>query len=145
MPIIILLALCTLCYAAFEVFAGLAGNRVNSWLAAVLYNGIGTFVPLIIYLSLSHKGKTTVKGIVFAGLAGVAIMLFSLGLARVFARGGELNYVIPVIYGGAIVLSSLYGIFILKEKSGILQSLGLLLVVGGIGCIVLAQTKLKIR
>jgi uncharacterized membrane protein len=74
-------------------------------------------------------------------LAGVAILLFSVLLARIFNRGGNLVYVIPLVYGGAMVLSSLFGWLFLKEKVTGLQALGLALVVFGVTCIVAAKLK----
>lgn len=142
MPLVALILLCTLFYALFEIFAGLAGGKVNDWLAAVLYNSIGSVVPLVVYVISRHKGKSTVSGMLFAGLAGVAILLFSVVLARIFNRGGNLTYIIPVVYGGAIVLSSLFGWLILKDKVTGLQALGLVFIVVGVACVVVAKLKI---
>jgi uncharacterized membrane protein len=141
MSLITLILCCTLFYSLFEIFAGLAGGKVDNWLAAILYNGIGTVIPIGIYFISKSKGKTTPSGIVFAGLAGIAILLFSVILARIFNRGGNLAYVIPVVYGGAIVLSSLFGWLCLKEKVSSLQALGLIFVVIGVTCVVVSKLK----
>lgn len=138
MPLIALILICSLFYAGFEILASLAGGRINDWLAAVLYNGIGTVIPLVVYF-LTAKGKTTWKGIAFASLAGVAIMLFSVLLAHIFNRHGNLSYVIPVIYGVAIVISSLYGILVAKDKTTTLELLGILLVIVGVGFIAFSK------
>ena len=143
MQTIVLLAFCAVFYALFEIFAGLAGGKINDWLAAVLYNGTGTVIPLIVYISTTTKGKTTVRGAIYAGLAGVGIMLFSVLLARLFNRGGNLSYVIPTIYGAAIVISSIYGYIFLKEKIGNLQLMGLCFVVAGVFFIVLSKIRIS--
>ncbi len=141
--IVVLTILCALSYAAFEIFASLTGNKINSWLAAALFNGIGTVVPLIVYFSLSSKGKTSITGFVFASLAGIAIMTFSVLLARIFSLGGTLSFVIPVIYGGAIVLSSLFGWLVLKDKVSSLQALGIGLIAIGVVTIVLSKQRIS--
>ena len=141
MPLVALILICTLFYALFEIFAGLAGGKVDEWLAAVLYNGIGTIVPLVVYFISKGRSRSTTSGIVFAALAGVGILLFSVVLARIFNRGGNLAYVIPVVYGGAIVLSSIFGWLCLKEKVSGLQAFGLALVVAGVACVVAARLK----
>ncbi|HEY1835550.1 MAG TPA: hypothetical protein VGG13_01890 [Candidatus Saccharimonadales bacterium] len=128
-------------YAGFAIFARLAGDNVNSWLASILYNGIGTVVPLVVYLALNAKGKTSMRGVVFASLAGVCIMLFSVLLARIFTRGGNLGYVIPTVYGGAILLSTIYGWLFLKDKVGGLQLVGLVLLTAGIVLQVVAKVR----
>jgi uncharacterized membrane protein len=141
MNVLALTIICALFYAGFAVFANLAGDRVNSWLATTLYNAIGTVVPLVIYLASAAKGKTTSRGILFASLAGVCIMLFSVLLARVFAKGGNLGFVIPVVYGGAILLSSLFGWLVLKNKVSNLQLGGLAFLLVGIALIVVAKVR----
>ena len=142
MQVVSLTVICALFYAMFEVFAGLAGGKVNQWLAAVLYNGIGTVIPLIIYLASTVKqGKTTIKGIIYAGLAGVAIMLFSVLLARIFNKGGNLAFVIPAIYGIAIILSSIFGWIFLKEKVSGLQVAGIALMTVGVICVIVAKLR----
>jgi uncharacterized membrane protein len=142
METVLLILLCAVFYAVFEIFAGLAGGKINDWLAAVLYNGIGTVIPLIVYLSTTAaKGKTTIRGAVYASLAGVGIMLFSVLLARVFNKGGNLSYVIPTVYGIAIVLSSMFGYIFLKDKMTTLQALGLGFIVVGVVCIIYAKAK----
>lgn len=138
---LVLLLVCSLFYALYEVFASLAGGRIDEWLAAVLYNGIGTVIPLVVYFAAHAKGKTTTRGIFFATLAGVMIMLFSVFLARIFNKGGNLGYVVPTIYGIAILLSSLFGWLVLKQKVSSLQLVGLGLVLVGVACIVFAKLK----
>lgn len=145
MQVVILTILCALFYAMFEIFAGLAGGKINQWLAAALYNGTGTLIPLLIYFTLTAKqGKTTTKGIIFAGLAGIAIMLFSILLARTFNKDGNLAFVIPTIYGSAIVFSSLFGWLFLKEKVLGLQAAGITLIAVGVAFVVAAKLKTSV-
>ncbi len=141
MPLIVLILLCTLFYTLFAIFAGLAGGKVDNWLAAILYNGIGTVIPFAVYIMSRTKGKTTASGIFFAGLAGIGIFLFSVILARVFNRGGNLAYVIPVVYGGAIALSSLFGWLALKEKVSGIQAAGIVFIIAGVACVAYAKLK----
>jgi uncharacterized membrane protein len=140
MQIVVLTILCALFYALFEIFADLAGGRVNQWLAAALYNGVGTLIPLVIYFATA-KGKTTHRGLIYAGLAGICIMFFSVILARLFNKHGSLDFVIPVVYGLAIVLSSAFGWLYLKEKMSGLHALGLAFVVLGVSLIVAAKLR----
>jgi uncharacterized membrane protein len=125
----------------YEIFAALAGGKVDSWLAAILYNSFGAVIPAFVYFLSRTKGKTTISGIIFAALAGIAILLFSLLLARIFNKGGNLSYVIPLIYGGAIIISSLFGWLFLKDKISVLQGAGLCLIAIGVACVVMAKLK----
>ncbi|WP_394846107.1 EamA family transporter [Pendulispora brunnea] len=139
MEIVLLTLACAVFYSIFAIFAGLAGGKIDDWLASVFYNGVGTVVPLIVYWASSDRGKTTWRGALLAGVAGVGIMLFSVVLARIYTRGGNLSFVVPALYGGAIVLSSLFGWLVLKERVSSLQAAGLAFIVAGIACIVVAK------
>ncbi len=142
MQLIILTILATIFYSMFVIFAGLSGGKINSWLAVVLYNVTGTLVPLVIYLFTSNKGnKTTLRGIIYASFAGIGIMIFSIILAKIFNKGGNLGFVIPTIYGSAIVLTTGFGWLFLKEKVTGLQTAGLTLVVIGVAVIIFAKLK----
>ena len=139
MQLIILTVLATIFYSVFVIFAGLAGGKINSWLAVVMYNAIATIIPLAIYLFTSAKeSKTTLRGIIYAG---IGVLVFSLLLARIFNRGGNLGFVIPTIYGSAIVLTTGFGWLFLKEKVTGLQTAGLALVVIGVAVIIFAKLK----
>ena len=142
MQLIILTVLATIFYSMFVIFAGLSGGKINSWLAVVLYNVTGTLVPLVIYLFTSSKGnKTTLRGIIYASFAGIGIMIFSIILAKIFNKGGNLGFVIPTIYGSAIVLTTGFGWLFLKEKVTGLQTVGLALLVIGVVVIIFAKLK----
>ena len=141
MQLAILIALGALFYAGFQIFAALAGGKIDNWLAVVLYNGLSAVLALSLYVSLRAKGKTTFQGIMLATLAGVSILAFSVVLARIFSKGGNLAYVIPTMYGSAIVLSSLFGWWMLKEQLNILQAIGLGLVVLGVLCVIISKLK----
>jgi uncharacterized membrane protein len=140
MQLVGLILISAVFYSMFVIFAGLSGGKINQWLASVMFNGIGTFIPLVIY-SATSKGKTTSRGIIYALLAGVSIMIFSVLLSRIFNKGGNLSFVIPALYGTAIVLSGSFGWLFLKEKMSGLQVLGFVLVIIGVGCIVAAKLK----
>ncbi|WP_394835565.1 EamA family transporter [Pendulispora rubella] len=139
MEIVLLTLACAVFYSIFAIFAGLAGGKIDDWLASVMYNGIGTVVPLAVYWASSSRGKTTWRGVLLAGIAGIGIMLFSVVLARIYTRGGNLSFVVPALYGGAIVLSSAFGWLVLKERVSSLQAAGLAFVVAGIACIVVSK------
>ncbi len=143
MPLIILIVFATVLYTLFDIFASRAGNQIDANLSAVIFNGLGAVLPLIIYAYFKlSKGNnlipTSNAGLAYSGLAGVSIAAFSYLLIKIFEKGG-LGYVIPLIYGGTIVLASLAGWLIFKEDVSVLQILGVAVVVIGIGLIVYSK------
>jgi len=141
MQAVILAISCGLLYSSFGVFAGLAGGRIDGWLAAALYNAIGTVVPLAVFLLSSARKTVTWNGLLYANLAGVSIMFFSILLARLFNTSGNLAFVLPAVYGGVIVFGACFGWLALAERISLLQLIGLVLVTAGVVCIVLGKLR----
>jgi uncharacterized membrane protein len=141
MQAVILAVLCGLFYSSFGVFAGLAGGRIDGWLAASLYNASGTLVPMAVFLFSSAKKTVTGHGLLYANLAGVSIMFFSILLARLFSTGGNLAFVLPAVYGGVIVFGACFGWLVLSERINLLQLIGLVLVTAGVVCVVLGKLR----
>ena len=143
MSLIVLIILATILYTLFDIFASKASSRIDANLSSVIFNGLGAILPLVIYVFYKFsKGArlvtTTSSGIIYSILAGVAIAGFSILLIKIFEKGG-LAYVVPLIYGGTIVLASLTGWLIFKESVSGLQILGIAVVVIGIGLIVFSK------
>lgn len=142
MPTIVLIAAAGILYALFEIFFSRAAGKINDYLANVIVNGIGLILPLLVFIALRNREGSTATsrtGLVFSILAGLSIAGFTVLLIKVFARGGNLAYVIPLIYGGALVISALSGWFIFKQSSSILEVSGVIIVTIGIVCIVAAK------
>ena len=108
-----LLILATLVYAAFGIFASQAGGRIDAKLSSGILNGIGAILPLAIWqIQRMTRGgliASSPSGLAFSILAGLAVGVFSILLVTLYARGGELSFVFPVIYGGAIALTAVIG------------------------------------
>ena len=95
-------------YVLFGVCASRVGGRIDATLSAVIFNGVATFIPLVIvFWRLLSKGGmeivTTPLGVFLSVLAGVAIAAFSVLLVEIFRVGGNLSYVFPMLYGSTIV------------------------------------------
>ncbi len=143
MSLAILIVLAIVLYTLFDIFVAQAGNKIDSNLSAVIFNGLGALIPLVVYgfYKFSKGAKlmaTTGSGMFYSVMAGVAIAVFSVLLIKIFEKGG-LAYVVPLIYGGTIVLASLTGWLIFKEAVSAMQILGVVIVTVGIAIIVLAK------
>lgn len=140
----ILMALAVVCYTIFITFVSRAAGRVDDGLGGFIYNGLGAIVPLAIFaaMKIGHSKNilpTTKNGVVYSLIAGVAIGLFTLVMMRIFQKG-SLGYVMPVVYGGAVLLSTVAGWLFFDGKINTLQVAGLLLVVTGIILVGVSKT-----
>ncbi len=139
--IFIFIALIT--YSAAILVATFANRQANVSLVALIVNVISVFVPAYLVstkwhqVSGSHNSKS---GLIASIIGGLLISVFTLSLGKAY----ELNNVAvvgPVIFGGAIVITSVLSMFIFKEKILPLQAVGLFLVAVGLGLVVLSRLK----
>ena len=108
-----LLILATLAYAAFGILTSQAGGKIDAKLSSGILNGVGAILPLAIWqIQRMTRGglmSSRPSGLVFSILAGLAVGVFSILLVTLYGRGGELSFVFPVIYGGAIATTAIVG------------------------------------
>lgn len=143
MALFIFIALATACYTLFEIFTSRMGNKIDANLGAIIFNGLGALAPFVVYIVLKFVNgakliASTTSGVMYSILAGISIALFSIFLIKSFERGG-LAYVVPLIYGGSIVLASLTGWMIFKESISFLHGIGIVVIVIGLVCVVIAK------
>lgn len=142
MQLIILIVLATIFYTLYDAFASRASSGIDPNISSVIFNGLGAIVPLLIYSFVRLRKhpivSTTKEGIVYSILAGVAIAIFSVLFVKIFQKG-NLSYVVPLIYGGTIVLASIIGIVLFHDKVSTLQLAGLGVISVGVVMVVLAK------
>jgi drug/metabolite transporter (DMT)-like permease len=133
----VLVVLATVLYAAFATFTSRAGGRVDSRLSSGILNGVGAVLPLLIWLALRATRRSMIptrpSGIIFSVLAGATVGVFTILLVTIYGRGGELSFVFPVIYGGAIALTAIVGWAVFSDNFSWLHLVGVTGIVAGIG------------
>ena len=144
MSLLVLIILATVFYTLFEIFSAQSGGKIDSNLGPSIFNGLGAIIPIVSYIVYKIFKKevlipTTAAGVWYSVLAGVSIALFSILFVKIFEKGGEVSYAIPLIYGGSVVLASATGIFLFKETVSAMQVLGIIAVILGIGLIVVSK------
>lgn len=129
-----------ICYTAALLFVTAAARNLNTNLSTAIINVVSAIVPIVISIPiLSKKSLASQRfGVSMAVLAGIMIALY--GLA--FAKGISINkvgVVAPVVFGGAIFLSTILSYFIFKEKVSQLQLIGLLFLALGFSLVIYAR------
>jgi transporter family protein len=124
-------------YTLFGTFNAQAGGRIDAALSSVIFNGLAAALSLAVVLwqhfaSTTPPVATRVSGVMYSILAGVAVGVFSILLIGIYGRGGELSYVFPAIYGGAIALTAAIGWLVLKDTVTPLRVAGVFAIVVGI-------------
>lgn len=116
---------------------------VDSHLVGAIVNIIGAFVPLLLFTlagtNIHNSGSAPAKGLIWAVVGGVMIGVFTLALTRLFKMKVEVDYVVPLVYGGAIVITTLCSRFVFKESLTWMEAVGIGVVTLGIGLVVIAK------
>lgn len=131
-------------YAVSIIFGAVASRNLSTNLAAGIMNMLPAIIPLAV--AIPHFTKNTIMnhkfGLVMAMCAGVLIAFFTMALTKSYALN-KVGIVAPVVFGGAILLSTLLSAVFLKEKISLLEGLGLAVVTIGLAIIVYARVIAK--
>lgn len=145
MAIWILILIATLGYALFQFFSAKAGGKIDGGLVPIIVNVVAVIVPLIVLASkLANKGHllpTQRSGLIFAALAGFGIAIFAIAFHKIFQYGGNLSYISPVIFGGAIGMSAVMSLIFLKESITFYHAAGIFMIVAGMVLIAVAKAQ----
>ncbi len=127
-------------YTAALLSIAAASRRIDSSLVNGIGNTISAIIPLIIAIPFLNKA-TLVQGkagVGFALLAGVCIAIFGLALGKSFAVN-KVGIVSPLVFGGAIFLTTMLSTIFFKEKVSLVQGIGLFFVMIGLSFVVYAR------
>jgi len=140
----IYIILAMLLYTAAILFGATASRHADTNLVTAITNTISALIPIVVVVhSLTKKTFSNYKfGIVMALLSGLAVGLFVMALNKSFSVN-KVGIVTPIIFGGAIFLSTILSYFIFKEKVSALQGLGLVFLAAGFIIIIYARATAK--
>jgi drug/metabolite transporter (DMT)-like permease len=138
-----LIIIATLAYTGILIGLDQGARYLNSNLVGVIVNILGAIVPLVFFLAsgvgLKNLGAQSGKGMAWAIFAGMSVGLFTFAITKLFSSNQEVSFVSPLVYGGAIVLVTLVGRFVLSEKVSLYEGIGVAAIALGIVCIVAAN------
>lgn len=127
-------------YAVATLFISSASRNMQSTLAVAIVNAISALIPIAVLVPIFNKKMVTNHwtAVIMAILGGACIAGFGIAISRAYTVN-KVGIVVPIVFGGAIFLSTILSYFFLKEKVSLLQALGLVLVGLGFGVITYAR------
>ncbi|MEK7095727.1 MAG: EamA family transporter [Patescibacteria group bacterium] len=136
----IYLILALIFYTASLLIGASASRNANTNLVTAVNTFISAIIPFIIIAPLlSKKTFVTQKyGILMAALSGIIVSLFVLTLSKSFTQN-KIGIITPVIFGGAILFTTILSYFLFKEKITITEGIGLGLVLAGLVVVIYAR------
>ncbi len=134
----IFLALFT--YTAAILVGTLASRKLNAVVLSAIVNSVSAIVPIVLaYPFITRSALPESRyGIALGVLGGILIAIFTIALNKSYALH-KVAIVSPIVFGGAIVLSSILGTILFKERLSYLEMSGLSIVACGIGIIIYAK------
>jgi len=136
----IFIAIAAICYAFAILFLTISSRHLNTNLSAGILNLISAILPLAVAIpAVTKKGLNSHKfGIIMAVLAGLFIGIFGMAMSKSYSVN-KVAIVTPLVFGGAILFSTILSLVFLKEKVTLIQVLGLAIVMVGLGTVVYAR------
>ena len=137
----VLIALATAAaFGAYNVFIKLSSGKIDHVLGAVVLQVVAALLGGSYALFLKLSGRelpVSREGVGYAALAGVAVGIAEILTFVVFSRGAPASLATPVIMGGSILITAVLGVLLLRERLGLPQVLGIVLV--GVGIALLSR------
>lgn len=129
-----------LLYTTITIVGTVASRSMNPALAGVIEAVVSGIVAAVIIAPFLSKKELAVSrfGVFMAVSAGIMIGLFTIAVLKSFSVN-KVGVVAPVVLGGSIFLSTILSVYFFKEKITILQSVGLLLMGGGLLVLIYAR------
>ncbi len=136
----IFIILAMLSYTVALLFITAADRNLNIKIATAIINGLSALIPVVISIPLINRKTLATQrfGLIMAVLGGTFIALFGLALGKSFSVN-KVGVVTPVVFGGAIVLSTILSTVIFKEKIRLIEAIGLTIMTIGISIVIYSR------
>lgn len=136
MPWFILVILTALFFGLYNFFIKISAGQIQQILGAVILQAVALLLGSIVLLFLKWRGiplDTSVRGMLYAVLAGICVGMAEITSFYVFSKGVNASVGIPIIVGGTVLVGALLGIIFLKESVSWIQLTGIILILAGVG------------
>jgi drug/metabolite transporter (DMT)-like permease len=127
-------------FTAASLLGAAASRRFDPSFISAIINIVAVFPPVILSAALfSKKTLDTQKPAIFMAIcAGILIGFFAMTIGKSYTVN-KVGVVVPVIYGGTILLTTVLSYFIFKESLRPLELSGLFFVLIGISVLIYAR------
>lgn len=131
-------------YGVGILFGTAASRHANTNVVAAIINTVSALIPVAVVAPILSKRTFTNQkfGVLMAIAGGVSIALFVMAINKAYSLN-KVAIVAPIVFGGAIFLSTILSYFIFKEKVSQLQVIGLSFLAVGFGIIIYARATAK--
>lgn len=126
-------------YAGLDFFVKRAAGKIDDFLGTILINFFSTLPALVIYIYLKVTNQNilfTREGAISSIIAGLSIGVGTITLLKMFSLGTNISLGSPIVRIGTVILTTLIGVFLLRETLEPRQILGLILATIGLSLVI---------
>lgn len=118
--------LATIFYSASIIFITFASRILNTTLVAAIVNIVSAILPALVVIPVLNKVNIHDQklALIAAIIGGILIALFGIALSKSYSLN-KVAVVVPIVFGGSILISTILGSILFKEKVSLIQGLGL--------------------
>ncbi len=116
------------------IFIKLSTPKISPLLGSMLFPAAAFVVQFLTVLILRARGEKfhiTNQGMALAGIGGIFLGFYAIFLFYAFSKIG-VSRATPLIYIGAIIIATVFGVVFLKESFGLTNIIGLILACTGL-------------
>lgn len=118
--------------AVSDLFRKLGSNLKDPFLSNLIFQLGSITTALVMFLLFSRKLDLNSRGVVYALIGGVLISIFTTFSFKALETGPGVSTVIPVIRVGGVLLVSILGVLIFRDKVTWNLVVGILLAASGV-------------
>lgn len=102
--------------AVSDMFRKLGSNLKDPFLSNLVFQLGSITMAVTMYLLFSRKWDVNSRGVIYALVGGVLVSIFTTFSFKALETGPGVSTVIPVIRVGGVLLVSILGVLIFKDK-----------------------------
>lgn len=135
------LFLAVLLFTAISLLAAAASRRANTNAIALIMNTFSVLIPMVVLAPALFKKSIDIDrpAWLMAIVAGLCVGLYAMTINKSLMLN-KVGIVTPVVFGGAILLTTVLSYFIFKETLKGFELIGLVCILAGIGFIIYARS-----
>lgn len=132
--------LATIFYSTSIIFITFASRILNTTLVVAIVNIVSAILPALVVIPVLNKVNIQDQklALIAAIIGGILIALFGIALSKSYSLN-KVAVVVPIVFGGSILISTILGSIIFKEKVGMIQGIGLSLL--GVGLLIIIYAR----
>lgn len=133
---VLLAVLAAAFYGAYNFFIKIASGHINQIVGAVILQVVAAITGIVILGWMITTGQSieiSNKGLILAGLAGLAVGLAEITTFFFYSKGVSVSIGTPIIIGGSVFIAAILGVLLLKETITPIQGFAGILIIIGIG------------